>query len=366
MPTQMPATSEAVDARAWLAAALAAGPRPAAEIQAAAANAGITDKRLRTAREAVCIAPYQEARHWWWRLRDEQRSTAARARAWVADRVALGQLTAAEGTAARWLISVLADGPRRRDELETLAFDAFVADDPLSAAVGHLVIRRRTDLAMRAVEVWELREMPATDAREALALRFAEASAQGWPADPRRRGWIPPSGRRWVERLRAEHEQAVADFDAAQRALDERIAESVRVLAWRADGLNEGAAERALAAQVTEPEQNVRARQRLVQAVADARAALEDLARRQAGEEVETAALAGRMRRGLDLPDGWEPGDPVAFPELDRIGHRAARDEAREALRTAERALHEHKSRVEGRVAGLLVATQPGRNGATP
>src|SRR4051794_39709037 len=133
MPTNTTTRTQA-EAQEWLRAAVKDGERPQTALEAEGKAEGFTPKQLRTARKHIGVEISREGdgrSRWFLRTEAPQSSIPERARQWVADRVALGQLTAAEATAARWLIGVLADGPRRRDEVETRSYDEFVAPEPL-------------------------------------------------------------------------------------------------------------------------------------------------------------------------------------------------------------------------------------------
>lgn len=68
----MSAVASQVDAKAWLIDALGTSERRASEVTAEATAAGITPKRLRRAREAVCADPVQRDGAWHWQLRPDQ------------------------------------------------------------------------------------------------------------------------------------------------------------------------------------------------------------------------------------------------------------------------------------------------------
>ncbi len=66
-------TSALQEAQDWLREMLAAGPTPVKEIIAAAAEAGITERTLRRAREKICQRPRKVGDHWVWELAEQPR-----------------------------------------------------------------------------------------------------------------------------------------------------------------------------------------------------------------------------------------------------------------------------------------------------
>ena len=66
-------TSALQEAEDWLRELLATGATPVKEIIAAAAEAGITERTLRRAREKICQRPHKVADHWVWDLAEDPR-----------------------------------------------------------------------------------------------------------------------------------------------------------------------------------------------------------------------------------------------------------------------------------------------------
>lgn len=355
----MPTTEAQQDAQSFIKAALADGPRLAVDVQTEAKAAGYTPAQVRTARGhlGVEIDRSGDGRSRW-ALPSVAAgdSLAARAADWVDDRVAIGQLSDIEVQTARWLIGVLGDGARRRDEVESLSAERYIDENVLSAVVRRMVVRQGEHIGMRSAETWQLAALPGLSAHERLAIQFSRATRAGWDSNPRSARWLP-DGPAWLAKLGAEHGAAVAALEQAERALADTVAHAVDQIAFRGfDRLDpENAAHVALTEQVAEPRQTAVERERLVRELAEARRAGEDLVRRQEEEERNTTLRAARMQRGVGLPEGWEPGDPVMLPEVDRIAHHDARQAAADAVRQAEAELLAATRHVERRAHGLLI-----------
>lgn len=210
----MSAVASQVDAKAWLIDALGGGERRARDVTAEATDAGITPKRLRRAREAVCADPVQRDGAWHWRLRDDQMPGAKPVQS-MNERQSMNPHAMTVGSAMT--VSLGAEGERMQMPSPAGSGDASSTD------VAPSMDGKASD-----------RQVPAPGPPRWMvdaAVTAAEHAVQPVRFGPAfgRAGWVPcGTGLQWLDDLRGAHVAATTGWVRAVQTRSMVIADSER------------------------------------------------------------------------------------------------------------------------------------------